>query len=110
MSGENRNVVKSCDLDGGGLSTIYNSSFPVGAADQYGDWLVISEENGMKEYQFINLTNTNETRKILNVPYDGSAYLVRRLDFWGECALITNYFTIICILKDAEYNTHTKYQ
>ncbi|KAJ8020702.1 hypothetical protein HOLleu_40361 [Holothuria leucospilota] len=87
VTGQDRNIVRSCDLDGGNLKTLYTSSVRVGAADKYGEWLVISEENGVKEYQFINL-NTNETNKILNVPYDGSDYLVGRLDFWGireEC-------------------------
>lgn len=77
------NLVMSCDLDGGNLTTIYNSSFRIDGVDQYGDWLVVSEENGRKQYQFINL-KTNETRTILNPTYYGPNFAVKRLDFLGE--------------------------
>ncbi|XP_071855149.1 uncharacterized protein [Apostichopus japonicus] len=82
VTGESRNIIRSTDLEGGNVTTLYTSSFRMGGAGQYGDWLIVSEENEQKEYQFLHL-KTNETRTILNEPYDGSSYLVGRLDFWA---------------------------
>ncbi|PIK57181.1 Multiple epidermal growth factor-like domains protein 10 [Apostichopus japonicus] len=82
VTGENRNIIRSTDLEGGNVTTLYTSSFRMGGAGQYGDWLIVSEENEQKEYQFLHL-KTNETRTILNEPYDGSSYLVGRIDFWA---------------------------